>query len=68
MWQTHIRDLSPSAEAVRGAVCQGNITLVDSGRQKVVSQVSALVSVGDGSVVEGWLGRVSTILHLHTIC
>ena len=44
MWQTHIRDLSPTAEAVRGAACQGNkVTLVDSGRQKVVSQVSALM-------------------------
>ena len=48
MWPTHIRDLSPSAEAVREATCQGNkVTLVDSGRQKVVSQVSALVSVSD---------------------
>ena len=24
MWHTHIRDLSPTAEAVREAVCQGN--------------------------------------------
>ena len=24
MWYVHIRDLSPTAKAVRGAVCQGN--------------------------------------------
>ena len=73
MWYTHIRDLSPTAKAERGggrgAYAQSSglpwLTNRKSGN-RMFSYGYALVSVSDGLVVEGWLGRVSTILHLHT--